>query len=100
MATDGSYAKTKGSGRASLSGRSYDRREQRSDAMKIVVFEAEPREDPAFEKLKGGHDLVLVEAPPRADSAAAHAYPDVVPTFIYSEPPRPEDTRAGKEWIS
>ncbi len=53
--------------------------------MKIVVFEAEPREAPAFEKLKGGHDLVLVEAPLRSDNAAAHADADVVSTFIYSE---------------
>lgn len=41
--------------------------------MRIVVFEAEPREAPAFEKLKGGHELVLVEAPLRSDNAAASA---------------------------
>ncbi|HXV23193.1 MAG TPA: hydroxyacid dehydrogenase [Alphaproteobacteria bacterium] len=53
--------------------------------MKIVVFEAEPREAPAFEKLKGGHDLVLVEAPLRDDNASAHADANVVSTFVYSE---------------
>jgi D-lactate dehydrogenase len=52
--------------------------------MKIVVFEAEPRELAAFDALKADHDLVLVDAPLRADNAAEFADAEIVSTFIYS----------------
>ena len=53
--------------------------------MRIVVFEAEPREASAFDRLKRGHDLVLVDAPLRSDNAGRHAGAEIVSTFIYSE---------------
>jgi D-lactate dehydrogenase len=53
--------------------------------MKIVIFETEPRETPAFEALKPGHDLVLTDKPLRADTAAHYADAEVVSTFIYSK---------------
>ena len=53
--------------------------------MKIVIFEAEQREAPAFETLSGRHELTLVEQPLRHDNAAQHAEADIVSTFIYSD---------------
>ncbi len=53
--------------------------------MRIVVFEAEPREAPLFETLRDLHELVFVDAPLRSDNAAHFADADVVSTFIYSE---------------
>lgn len=52
--------------------------------MKIVVFEAEPREAPAFEVFKGAHELVLSDQPLRAENAAQSADAEVASTFIYS----------------
>ena len=52
--------------------------------MKIVVFEAELREVPAFEALKELHELVVTEKPLRPDNAAQFADAEVVSTFIYS----------------
>jgi D-lactate dehydrogenase len=52
--------------------------------MKIVVFEAEPREAPAFEVFKGAHELVLSDQPLRAENAARFADAEIVSTFIYS----------------
>ena len=43
--------------------------------MRIVVFEAEPREAPLFETLRGLHELVFVDAPLRSDNAAHFAEP-------------------------
>ncbi len=57
--------------------------------MKIVVFEAEPREASAFEALKAAHDLNLVNGPLRADNAQRFADADVISTFIYSALDRP-----------
>lgn len=53
--------------------------------MKIVVFEAEPREAPVFEALRDQHELVLVDSPLGSENVAQHADADVVSTFIYSE---------------
>lgn len=53
--------------------------------MKIVVFEAEPREAPVFEALRDQHEPILVESPLRGENVARHADADVVSTFIYSE---------------
>ncbi|MEJ2436382.1 MAG: hydroxyacid dehydrogenase, partial [Pseudolabrys sp.] len=52
--------------------------------MKIVIFETEPREAAAFDALKRGHELVLIEQPLRADNAAQYADADIVSIFIYS----------------
>lgn len=52
--------------------------------MKIVVFEAEPREAAAFDDLKTAHELLLVEAPLSAAEAARYADAEIVSTFIYS----------------
>jgi D-lactate dehydrogenase len=53
--------------------------------MKIVVFEAEPREAPVFEELRDQHELVFVDSPLRNENVAQHADAEVVSTFIYSE---------------
>ncbi len=53
--------------------------------MKIVIFETEPREAPAFDALKPGHDLVLTDQPLRAENAAQYADAQVLSTFIYSK---------------
>lgn len=52
--------------------------------MKIVVFEAESREVPAFDELRSAHELVLSEEPLRAGNAAQFADAEIVSTFIYS----------------
>lgn len=53
--------------------------------MKIVVFEAEFREAPAFEPLEADHELVLVGAPLEAENAGDYADAEIVSTFIYSK---------------
>lgn len=53
--------------------------------MKIVVFEAEPREAEILEALRAGHDLILVDTPLRSGNASQYSGADVVSTFIYSE---------------
>lgn len=53
--------------------------------MKIVVFEAEPREAPVFEALRAQHELVLVDSSLRNGNVAQYADADVVSTFINSE---------------
>jgi D-lactate dehydrogenase len=53
--------------------------------MKVVVFEAEPREAPVFEALRDRHDLLLVDTPLRGQNVAQYADAEVVSTFIYSE---------------
>lgn len=53
--------------------------------MKIVVFEAEPREAPVFDALRNNHELALVDSPLRDENVAEHADAEVVSTFIYSE---------------
>ncbi len=52
--------------------------------MKIVIFETEPREAPAFDSLKPGHMLELTAQPLRADNAHEYADAEIVSTFIYS----------------
>ena len=53
--------------------------------MKVVLFEAEPREAPIFERLKQHHDFRFVEEPLRHDNAGRYAEAEVVSTFIYSQ---------------
>lgn len=53
--------------------------------MKLVVFEAEPREADAFAVLKGQHDVAVTDEPLRAGNAGRFAQAEVVSTFIYSE---------------
>jgi D-lactate dehydrogenase len=52
--------------------------------MKIVVFETEPHEAPAFDALKDKHELTLVPGPIRATNAAEFADAEAISTFIYS----------------
>lgn len=52
--------------------------------MKIVIFEAEPRETPAFEALKAHHDVVLEPHPLRADNVGSFADAEIVSVFVYS----------------
>ena len=53
--------------------------------MRIVIFEAEPREAAAFAPLKTAHDLVLIDEPLRAGNAGRFADAEVISTFIYSQ---------------
>lgn len=53
--------------------------------MKIVVFEAESREQSAFKPLAPAHEVVFVAAPLKAENAATYADADIVSTFIYSD---------------
>ncbi|MCJ9430628.1 hydroxyacid dehydrogenase [Kordiimonas marina] len=53
--------------------------------MKLVVFEAEPREAPAFDALKPMIDVQWVDEPLTADNAADYADADVISPFIYSK---------------
>lgn len=53
--------------------------------MKIVVFEAEKREAPAFEKFRPSHKLTLVPEPLRASNASDYAEAEVISPFVYSE---------------
>jgi D-lactate dehydrogenase len=52
--------------------------------MKVVVFEVEPRELGAFDTLRAGNELHLVDFPLRSRNAAEFADADVVATFINS----------------
>jgi len=53
--------------------------------VKIVVFEAERREAPTFEKFRPGHKLTLVAEPLRASNASDYAESEVISPFVYSE---------------
>lgn len=53
--------------------------------MKIVVFEVERRESPAFETLAAGNEIRLVEEPLRAMNAQEFSDAEVISTFAYSE---------------
>ncbi len=53
--------------------------------MKIVVFEAEAREQSAFKPLAATHEVVFVAAPLKSDNADVYADADIVSTFIYSD---------------
>lgn len=53
--------------------------------MKIVVFEVEPHEAPAFEALEAGNEIILVEEPLRANNARRFSDAQIISTFIYSE---------------
>ncbi len=53
--------------------------------MKVIVFESEPREAPAFNPLKPDQDLSFVKEPLRADNAEHYAAAEIISTFIYSE---------------
>ncbi|MBI1212719.1 MAG: hydroxyacid dehydrogenase [Alphaproteobacteria bacterium] len=54
--------------------------------MKVVVFEAEPREAKAFDRLKA--EVEFVSGPLNADNAARFANAELISTFIYSAPNR------------
>ncbi|MEQ1866169.1 MAG: hydroxyacid dehydrogenase [Micropepsaceae bacterium] len=53
--------------------------------MKLVVFEAEPREASAFDALKAQDDVTVTGEPLRIGNAGRFAEAEVVSTFIYSE---------------
>ena len=53
--------------------------------MKIVVFEAEAREQSAFKPLAATHEVVFVAAPLKSDNADVYADADTASTFIYSD---------------
>jgi D-lactate dehydrogenase len=53
--------------------------------MKIVVFEAEPWEEPLFKSACGGHDVTPTPDPLSADSAEQYKDAEIISTFIYSD---------------
>lgn len=53
--------------------------------MKLVVFEAEPREASAFDALKGQNDVTVIGEPLRAGNAGKFAQAEAISTFVYSE---------------
>lgn len=53
--------------------------------MKLVVFEAEPREASAFDILKAQMDVTVTNEPLRRGNAGHYAQTETVSTFIYSE---------------
>ena len=53
--------------------------------MKIVAFEVEEWERPAFDRLAAEHELTLLPEPLTAKNAAEHADAEAVSTFIYSQ---------------
>jgi D-lactate dehydrogenase len=53
--------------------------------MKVVVFEVEPHEAAAFDRLKGPNEVVLEESPLRAAKAARFADAQIISTFVYSD---------------
>ncbi|MBI1213456.1 MAG: hydroxyacid dehydrogenase [Alphaproteobacteria bacterium] len=53
--------------------------------MRVVVFEAEPREQQAFEHLKPGASIRLVAEPLNADNARNFQDAELISTFIYSK---------------
>ncbi|MFZ5790092.1 MAG: hydroxyacid dehydrogenase [Pseudomonadota bacterium] len=57
--------------------------------MKVVIFEAEPREAPAFDSLKPANEVQVIAEPLRAANAAEYADAEAVSTFIYSALDRP-----------
>lgn len=75
---------TRGSWRVFAYGSNLSPSETGKLDVKIVIFEAEPREVPAFQVLAETHDLVLSEEPLRAGNAAKFADADIVSPFVYS----------------
>lgn len=53
--------------------------------MRIAVFETEKREEPAFERLRTGHNLRLMKEPLQAGNADEFSGAEIVSTFIYSK---------------
>lgn len=53
--------------------------------MKIVAFEVESHEAPAFEALAAQHEIALVHGPLEAAEAKRYEDADIVSTFIYSK---------------
>ncbi len=53
--------------------------------MKICIFEAEPWERRAFDRLSGEHHIVCSDRPLTHDNVDAYADADIVSVFIYSE---------------
>lgn len=53
--------------------------------MKVVVFEAEPREASAFDTLKPANEVGLVAEPRRIANADTFSGAELISTFIYSE---------------
>lgn len=53
--------------------------------MKIIVFELEPHEAPAFDALDAQNEIILVKEPLRSANAPSFSDAEIVSTFIYSE---------------
>jgi len=53
--------------------------------MKMVIFETEPWEKKAFEKIENEHPMEFIEGPLTADNAEQYADAGIISTFIYSE---------------
>jgi D-lactate dehydrogenase len=53
--------------------------------MKLVIFEAEPREAPAFDPLKPANDVRFVAEPLRGSNVGDFADAELISTFIYSQ---------------
>jgi hypothetical protein len=54
--------------------------------MKVVVFQSEPREAPAFGRLRPDHDAALVEEPLRAADVGRHPDAVIISTFVHPSP--------------
>ena len=53
--------------------------------MKLVVFEVEPHETPAFKALEAQNEIILIEGPLRATEASKFSDAEIVSTFFLSE---------------
>jgi D-lactate dehydrogenase len=53
--------------------------------MKLIVFEVEPHEAPAFKRLEAQNEVVLIEGPLRAADASKFSDAEIVSTFFHSE---------------
>lgn len=53
--------------------------------MKVVVFESEPREAPALDRLKPAHEVRLIEERLRGSAAGECKDAEIISTFIDSE---------------
>ena len=56
--------------------------------MRIVIFEVEPWERPAFDPLLADHEVTFTEEPLTAENAAAYRDAEIISVFIYSAPDR------------
>jgi lactate dehydrogenase-like 2-hydroxyacid dehydrogenase len=55
-----------------------------TSAVKVVVFESEPREAPVFERFRPAHDLSLVAEPLGTANVDRYSDAEAISTFIYS----------------